>query len=244
MNSTDGGHSAETAWRLLRDLAPALRIEASWRRPIARAIDKGVRPVVCRVVTYGWITDAGGRAESAESAVSTESAAGAGPPPGTGLEVRCLTHWRERRRGLPAGGHPAGGLRWRVTDVPLQQMCIVGDALLIFEDQAGRVVSCAGSPAISLLVRTFDTVWDRGIRLDDGEPPEDLREVLAQLATGATDRRAQRNANLSPRTFSRKVAELMQLLGANSRFQAGAHAAQRGWLRPDGVMGTGRCARR
>lgn len=234
MNSTGGGHS-EGAWMLLRDLAPALRIEAGWRRPIAMAIEKGVGPVVCRVVTYGWMIGAGSTGDPVTPA---------GPPPGSALEVRCLTRWRERRRGLPAGGHLAGSLRWRVTDVPLQQMCIVGDALLIFEDEAGRVVSCTGSPAISLLAKTFDTVWDRGAGLDDEGPPEDLREVLAQLATGATDRLAQRNANLSPRTFSRKVAELMQLLGASSRFQAGAHAAHRGWIRLEGVMGTGRCARR
>jgi hypothetical protein len=223
LNSTGIGLAAEAAWELLRDLAPALRLEAGWRRPIATAIGNGVRPAVCRVVTYGWMIDDRG---------AGRPAARAGSPPGSALEVRCLTQRRGRRRGLPAGAHPAGSLRWRVTDVPLQQMCIVGDALLIFEDQRGRVVSCTASPAISLLAGTFDTLWDRAGTLHDEGPPEDLKEVLAQLASGATDRLAQRNANLSPRTFSRKVAELLHLLGASSRFQAGAEAAYRGWIRP------------
>ncbi len=35
---------------------------------------------------------------------------------------------------------------------------------------------------------------------------------------------------MSPRTYSRRIAGLMTLLGARNRFQAGAEAARRGWL--------------
>jgi hypothetical protein len=35
---------------------------------------------------------------------------------------------------------------------------------------------------------------------------------------------------LTPRTFSRRVAELQELLYARTRFQIGVQAARRGWI--------------
>lgn len=251
LQTTGGGIAAETAWKLLRDLAPALRIGAGWQGPIATAIGEPGRaagtPALCRVVTCGSRIDAPiiGRLATRTGSPPVPSAVPppvpSSPPPGSSpprstvasagssrgpaLEFRCLINGPGPEPAID-GGHPA--IRWRVTDVPLPQMCIIGDALLIYERPSGPAVGCLAEPVISLLANTFDAVWQRSG--PSAGPPDDLKEVLAELATGATDRKAQRDANLSARTFSRKVAELMKLLGATSRFQAGAEAARRGWI--------------
>jgi DNA-binding NarL/FixJ family response regulator len=55
--------------------------------------------------------------------------------------------------------------------------------------------------------------------------------ILQTLATGLTDEAAARRLGISLRTYRRRVAGLMNLLEADSRFQAGVHAAERGLTR-------------
>jgi hypothetical protein len=64
-------------------------------------------------------------------------------------------------------------------------------------------------------------------------PPEHLLPIIEQLLSGATDMTASQRLELSPRTFSRRVAELLEHLAAESRFQAGVEAACRGWVPRD-----------
>ncbi|KQS71362.1 hypothetical protein ASG41_20100 [Modestobacter sp. Leaf380] len=59
--------------------------------------------------------------------------------------------------------------------------------------------------------------------------------MLEQLLTGATDHTASQRLGLSPRTFSRRVSELLEHLGVLSRFQAGVAAVDKGWLDRPGV---------
>ncbi len=61
-------------------------------------------------------------------------------------------------------------------------------------------------------------------------PPSHLMPVLAQLLTGATDVTASQRLGMSPRTFSRRVSELLEHLGVLSRFQAGVASVNHGWL--------------
>ena len=56
------------------------------------------------------------------------------------------------------------------------------------------------------------------------------REILEQLASGCKDETAARALGVGLRTYRRRVAELMDLLGASSRFQAGARAREAGLL--------------
>jgi DNA-binding NarL/FixJ family response regulator len=49
-------------------------------------------------------------------------------------------------------------------------------------------------------------------------------------AQGLTDEAAAARLGVSHRTARRMMAELMERLGARSRFEAGLRAAQRGWL--------------
>jgi len=54
--------------------------------------------------------------------------------------------------------------------------------------------------------------------------------LLTLLASGRTDEAAARQIGVSVRHLRRRVARLMDLLGASSRFEAGAEAARRGWI--------------
>jgi hypothetical protein len=53
------------------------------------------------------------------------------------------------------------------------------------------------------------------------EIPAHLHPVVRELVLGTVDATACRRLNVSPRTFSRRVAELLEHLGVESRFQAG-----------------------
>ena len=87
-------------------------------------------------------------------------------------------------------------------------------------------------PVIVRLVLTLQSdLWSKGTAPPalDG-PPEHLRPLLPLLTSGVSDAVAATRAGMSMRTYSRRVGELMRLLGARSRFQAGAEAVRRGWL--------------
>jgi hypothetical protein len=65
---------------------------------------------------------------------------------------------------------------------------------------------------------------------DPNEPPAHLAPVLACMGAGLPDRAAAARLGLSPRTYTRRVSELLALLNTADRFQAGAIAARRGWI--------------
>ncbi len=50
------------------------------------------------------------------------------------------------------------------------------------------------------------------------------------LAQGLTDEAVAKRLGVSPRPARRIAADLMEKLGARSRFQAGARAVAKGWL--------------
>jgi hypothetical protein len=61
-------------------------------------------------------------------------------------------------------------------------------------------------------------------------PPVQMLPVLEELLSGDTDVTVSRRLNMSPRTFSRRVAELLDYLGVNTRFQAGMEVVLHGWV--------------
>ncbi|MFF9348066.1 LuxR C-terminal-related transcriptional regulator [Streptomyces sp. NPDC014734] len=94
-----------------------------------------------------------------------------------------------------------------------------------------------GTGAVAALLAFFEHTWQQArslgetvIRDDDDPllPPE--RTVLELLAQGMTDEAIARQLGVSVRTTRRITADLMQRLGARSRFEAGVLAAGRGWL--------------
>jgi len=54
--------------------------------------------------------------------------------------------------------------------------------------------------------------------------------ILTLMASGVADATIARQVSVSQRTVERRVRALMDQLGAETRFQAGAQAAHRGWL--------------
>ncbi|WP_234433900.1 helix-turn-helix domain-containing protein [Streptomyces rimosus] len=87
--------------------------------------------------------------------------------------------------------------------------------------------------AVQALVRAHRSWWktseDPAYHERADGPPAHLALVLDCLLAGLTDDVAGARLYLSPRTYSRRVNELLTLLQTNSRFRAGAEAIRRGW---------------
>jgi DNA-binding NarL/FixJ family response regulator len=69
----------------------------------------------------------------------------------------------------------------------------------------------------------FERLWERAQPV--GATDHDT--LVALLLSGLTDQAIARQLGVSARTAQRKIAALMQELGARTRFQAGAQAAIR-----------------
>jgi DNA-binding CsgD family transcriptional regulator/DNA-binding MarR family transcriptional regulator len=93
------------------------------------------------------------------------------------------------------------------------------------------------SSLLDMATGLFEAVWDRAVPLSNSESrggsvvmdPRD-RELLSLLASGATDAVIARTFGWSVRTVQRHIHELMQEVGARTRFQVGVEAVNRGWL--------------
>jgi DNA-binding CsgD family transcriptional regulator len=88
---------------------------------------------------------------------------------------------------------------------------------------------------VAVLRQFFEYFWATSSDLvtDEGSPTVSgtrHREVVRLLASGLTDEAIARKLGLSDRTVRRIVAELMQQIGAESRFQAGVKMVRLGWL--------------
>ncbi len=103
------------------------------------------------------------------------------------------------------------------------------------ETRAGAVV-LKGAGTVAALYALFESVWNVAVPLgnspqydSDAMPPQE-RAVLSLLTQGLTDAAIAKRLGVSPRTARRTAAELMERLHARSRFEAGVHAVQDGWL--------------
>lgn len=144
-------------------------------------------------------------------------------------------------RGVAADAENCPSLQWRagggvrvVDRLPLTACVIDRRFALVPVDLAVLVhgmLVVTDPVVVGVLVAVHRSLWLRGRdpAALDGVPAH-LRPVLMTLAAGLPDGRAAEYTGLSPRTYSRRIAELVQLLGASSRFDAGVEAARRGWL--------------
>ncbi|MER7793459.1 LuxR family transcriptional regulator [Streptomyces sp. NPDC097640] len=130
-------------------------------------------------------------------------------------------------------------LEVRVARIPLLAAFIVdGRAALVCADSAvGRRASAIRDPGVIETLQTlFDGIWRNAVvvneQVDLGGHArmEMVRPILEWLRLGVTDEVAARELSVSVRTYRRYVAEIMALLGASSRFQAGVRAAELGLL--------------
>lgn len=135
----------------------------------------------------------------------------------------------------------AAGAQVRVTDQALERMIVMDSRIgMVPIDPADsrRGAYVVRQPGLVLgLGRLFDRLWADAEPLPDrdgeqaGTPLTELdRRVIALLAAGSTDESAARTVGVSVRHLRRRIARLMTLLGATSRFEAGVRAAKSGWI--------------
>ena len=117
--------------------------------------------------------------------------------------------------------HPEVPMKLAVFDQTAALLPLSVDQLV---DSALVVHPCA---LLDALIEMFTLLWDQAVpvvpaRMD----PLDAR-LMTLLAAGFKDDAIARQLTLSSRTVGRRVAELMETLGARTRFQAGIHAQRR-----------------
>ncbi|MFC9224558.1 DNA-binding response regulator [Streptomyces hygroscopicus] len=141
--------------------------------------------------------------------------------------------------GAPGAGAPAEPAQVRIAAVPLPTAVIADGrtALVCTEDAAGRQTSVVEDQVVvATLDGMFGSIWGGAVPaarpLDFGNRArtEMVRRVLARLRDGVTDEAAARDLAISVRTYRRYVTGILELLGANSRFQAGVRATELGIL--------------
>ncbi|MBX7553625.1 LuxR family transcriptional regulator [Streptomyces sp. tea 10] len=121
---------------------------------------------------------------------------------------------------------------------PLRAVFVDGEVgFVVAESAVGCRASMVRVPELVYTLHTlFESVWRNAVpageRLlfDDRDRGGLTRRVLSSLCAGVTDEVAARDLGISIRTYRRHVAEIMALLGANCRFQAGARAVELGLL--------------
>jgi DNA-binding NarL/FixJ family response regulator len=89
--------------------------------------------------------------------------------------------------------------------------------------------------AVAALVRLFELLWEQACPLPRWRPEDPVAttgaldvELLRLLATGMKDEAIARDLGISLRTLGRRMATLLERLGARTRFQAGLQSARKG----------------
>ncbi len=125
-----------------------------------------------------------------------------------------------------------------LADVP-GRLAVLGEAAIMRENLAagsGRVLVLRQPALVALARALFEELWQRavavpGLEEEPGAGPSSARQLLLErLARGVKDEQIARELGLSLRTVRRRVAEVLEELGASSRFQAGVESVRRGWI--------------
>ncbi len=138
---------------------------------------------------------------------------------------------RERR----TGNQLAGEFVRLVRRIPVNMLILDRRVALLSADPTDptAAIGIVRDPSVvATLVAIGQQLWQTGTEAGSlvDNLPSRLAVVLSALALGEPDDVACRRLGLSPRTYSRRVAELLAILGVDNRFQAGVEAARRGWL--------------
>ncbi|GGM12702.1 hypothetical protein ACFQBY_06720 [Promicromonospora citrea] len=147
----------------------------------------------------------------------------------------------------------AMGERARVTSTVPVKLAIIDRRLALvslnLSEETPEALVTASPPLVEALCLMFESYWERAQPLRqwraDGArearpapgragsgraPTPEERELLALLVAEVKDDVIARELGISVRTLGRRLRELMDTLGATSRFRAGAEAARRGWI--------------
>ncbi|WP_020419579.1 response regulator transcription factor [Amycolatopsis sp. ATCC 39116] len=148
--------------------------------------------------------------------------------PASLLQPGGVAHLRERER---------LGAKIRITLDEINETIVLDRKVAILAGGAAsgeRGYTVVTSPeVIGSVTSLFNAAWRAGTELaiyetEFAEVRALAPRILDELAAGSKDETAARALGLSVRTYRRRVAELMDALGATSRFQAGVRARQLG----------------
>lgn len=140
-----------------------------------------------------------------------------------------------------ATGHLRGmaeyGAQIRITPDEINETILIDRRVVIMagdRTHGERSFSVVWAPEVVTAVASlFEAAWRAATDLADYDRElAELRvlapRILTLLGSGCKDETAARTLSLSVRTYRRRVAELMDALGASSRFQAGVRARELG----------------
>lgn len=135
--------------------------------------------------------------------------------------------------------HDLGGETRTTPELPLPMIIVDGEIALLplyRRDEGVGGIQIASTGVVVALVELFELIWASAVPFgthvarDEGEISPQERALLRLLAEGCTDQSAARRLGVSLRTIRRMMAALLHRLDAQTRFQAAAAAARRGWL--------------
>ena len=185
---------------------------------------------------------------SPSSALSEQGMAASRPLDQAGLErgITMRTIYLDSARNHPP---TLAYLRWlseiggqvrTAPTLPLRMMIFDREQALIpvnpEHSKTGAVVQ-RGPGMVAALCALFDQTWQNSKPVGQEKHRDDQgltgqeQAIITLLAEGWTDDVIARKLGVSVRTSRRITAELTQRLGARSRFQAGARAVERGWIK-------------
>ncbi|MFF9352771.1 DNA-binding response regulator [Streptomyces sp. NPDC014734] len=132
----------------------------------------------------------------------------------------------------------AGGqVRLRAATLP-HEAIVIDRRVMILAGRRGprgrEFTITTSSTLVGSVHALMRATWDAGVPLADCLRREtdgldaDSLAVLRALAAGLTDSVGARRVGMSLRTYRRRVAEVLSVLDADSRFQAGVHAGRLG----------------
>lgn len=101
------------------------------------------------------------------------------------------------------------------------------------EGPGPKALFITGRPLVRAIYTQFVEMWRASmpVGFSTGGLDVDLvRDTLSALQTGLTDEAAARQFGWSLRTYRRRIAAVLSLLGTTSRFEAGALARTQGWI--------------
>ncbi|MEU6641958.1 helix-turn-helix domain-containing protein [Saccharomonospora sp. NPDC046836] len=107
---------------------------------------------------------------------------------------------------------------------------------LVLEDMVASALVIRPCALLDALVALFELLWEQSspllVQPDVSHREVAEPELLSLLAAGVKDEAIARQLGVSSRTITRRLAELLDELGARTRFQAGVLAERRRLLGP------------
>jgi hypothetical protein len=126
----------------------------------------------------------------------------------------------------------AGDVPLRVASLPFR--CHTFDRVAFvswdFDDARSGAYRVEDPQAFGALAELFTAYWRRSNLVFGPAPGNDVLAVLRMLDSGRSDEAAAAALGVSLRTYRRRVAELLEVLGVRTRFAAGRVAAERGLM--------------